>query len=91
MALDLTTVKQNGTAYDSAISLTIPAGSTPTTLPVSMKAFKISPTTNTALVLNFQNGVINLAIAATADDGKIIPFRPISIAVSADLDIEMLF
>lgn len=91
MALDLTTVKQNGLAYDSAVSLTIPAGTTSTALPVSMKAFKISPTTNTALVLNFQNGAMNLAIDATADDGKIIPFRPISITVSADLDIEMLF
>ena len=91
MALDLTTAKQNGVAYDSAVELTIAGGATSTTLPAKMKAFKIHPNSNNALVLNFPNGTLSLSIDASADDGKIIPFRPDSIAVLSELTIEMLF
>ena len=90
MALDLTTTKQDGIAYDSAVELTIAAGTT-SSLPPSMKAFKIHPTSNTDLDLNFPNGTLSLSIDSSDDDGKIIPFRPESIAVDSELTIEMLF
>ena len=91
MALDLTTTKQDGIAYDSAVELTISAGTTSIKLPTKMKAFKIHPTTASALIMNFQSSQMTLILDADDDDGKIIPLRPESIFCSAELTIEMLF
>lgn len=90
MALDLTTVKQDGMAYESAVEYTIAAGEF-FNVPSKMKAFKIHPTTATQIVLLFQSSNLLMPLATTDDDGKIIPFRPLRLFCSADLTIEMLF
>ena len=91
MALDVTTAKQQGIAYDSAYTLSVPGGLVRTDFPKQMKAFKIQPNSNNGIRLYFQSGsYIDLAIDAT-DDGKVIPFRPEAIAALSATDIECLF
>ena len=90
MALDLTTAKQDWLAYDNAVELNVPA-TTYVNFPTKMKAFKIHPTSSSQLVLVFPHSNMLLSIDATADDGKIIPFRPFQIYSAAELQVECLF
>ncbi len=92
MALDVTTAKQQGIAYDSAYTISVPGTLVRTDFPKQMKAFKIQPTTANAIRLYFQSGdYIDFLIDADDDDGKVIPFRPQAIAAAAAIDIECLF
>ena len=90
MPLDVTTAKQDGLAYDNAVELTIPA-LTYVDIPNKMKAFKIHPTNSSQLILLFPHSNMLLNIDATADDGKIIPFRPVQLFSVQELKIECLF
>ena len=93
MALDVTTAKQQGIAYDSAYLLSVPGTlASSTAFPRQMKAFKLQPNSANAIRLYFQSGTyIDFSIDATLDDGKVIPFRPEAVAAAAAIDIECLF
>ena len=92
MALDVTTAKQQGIAYDSAYTLSVPGGLVRTDFPKQMKAFKIQPNSNNGIRLYFQSGTyIDFTIDASDDDGKVLPFRPQAVAAASAIDIECLF